>query len=130
MTGQLQILDGKRAGFLWEARSFPFWVGRAAEAALRLEEPGVWEKHLEFTCVRAEGFKVRVAPQALARLNGELFQESWLRSGDIVDLGGVRVRFWLPPAPLISWRFREWMTWLGMALLAGSEIFLAYWLCQ
>lgn len=130
MTGQLQILDGKRAGFLWEARSFPFWVGRAAEVALRLEEPGVWEKHVEFSCVPVEGFKVRVASQALARLNGELFEEAVLRNGDIIDLGGTRIRFWLPPAPLISWRFREWMTWLGVILLAGLEIVVAYWLCQ
>ena len=53
---RLRVLSGGLAGDETEARHFPFRVGRAPGADLRLEDPGVWEAHLELQRQPLAGF--------------------------------------------------------------------------
>ena len=130
MVGQFQVLDGKLAGNIFLARRFPLWIGRSLESQLRLEEPGVWDRHIQVVCDPLEGFVAEVHRPALARLNGEAMERGALRSGDVLELGGVRLQFWLPPLQVRDFRLREALTWVGLTLLAGVQIGLAYWLSQ
>lgn len=97
---------------------------------LRLEDPGVWDQHVEITCDREQGVTARVQAPALARLDGEAFEATVLRSGDILEIGGVRVQFWLAPAEVVTPWLREGLTWVGIGMVAALEIGLAYWIAR
>src|SRR5437762_2811665 len=112
---QLNILTGKMAGTSWSTRRFPVHIGRTPEADLQIEENGVWEKHLELKQTRAEGFVLQSRPEAPASINGEPAKEGVLRNGDIIQLGSVRIQFWLSATRQRGLRAREWFVWFGIA---------------
>jgi hypothetical protein len=51
-----------------------------------------------------------------------------LRNGDLLEMGALKVRFWLSESKQSSMRFREWATWAALALLTLGQIALIYWL--
>ncbi|MDW8310873.1 MAG: FHA domain-containing protein, partial [Verrucomicrobiales bacterium] len=66
---QLRILSGKQAGCECAVRRFPFQIGRAAENDLRLDDDGIWERHVALTFDPADGFVLRAEPDALVSVN-------------------------------------------------------------
>jgi hypothetical protein len=125
---QLDILTGKKAGTSWVARRFPVRLGRAMGADLQVEEPGVWEQHLELQFVPGEGIVLAPQAEALVTVNGKPAQRQVLRNGDTLDLGGLKLRFWLVRTRQGSMRFREVATWLAIAAISLGQIGLVYWL--
>src|SRR5690242_4336725 len=107
---QFKILSGKKAGSLWEARRFPVRIGRAANASLRLEEAGVWDEHLRIS-VDAEGFILETQGSAIASINGQPAQRAALRNGDTIEMGSVKLQFWLSEARQRGQGFREVFVW-------------------
>ena len=125
---QLKVLSGKKAGTTWVARRFPVSIGRSADADLRLEEHGVWDEHLQLDFDPAEGIVMSAQPNALATVNGQPAQQAVLRNGDVIDVGSLRMRFWLSETRQAGLRFREGMTWAGIAAISLGQIGLIYWL--
>jgi hypothetical protein len=125
---QFNILSGKMAGTSWVARHFPVRIGRAADSELLLEEPGVWDKHLILEAHSMEGFRLKAQSQALARVNGETKAEALLRNGDLIDLGSVRMQFWLTPARQVGIRWEEIFSWATIATVTFGQVALIYWL--
>jgi predicted component of type VI protein secretion system len=123
---QFQVLSGKMAGSKQVARLFPFRIGRSPEAHLRLEDPGVWDAHAEINFHRGDGYHLAANPDSLVLVNGERFAAARLRNGDVIELGGARLRFWLADAEQKKLVFREWSTWLLIAAVAFGEIALIY----
>lgn len=125
---QFNILTGRKAGIHWVARRFPVRVGRSPASDLVLEDDGVWNEHFELRFERGKGFLMRSAPDALVRVNGESLAEGLLRNGDVLDLGAVRLQFWLAaskPAGLVA---REWATWLLVGAMTLGQVALIYFL--
>src|SRR5262245_4576183 len=92
---QFKILSGKKAGVSEVVSRFPLQIGRSASADLALDENGVWDRHL---CVQFDskiGFIAVPETDAIVAINGQRIQEAVLRSGDIIDVGGARLQFWL-----------------------------------
>ena len=127
---QLDILSGKQAGTLWVARRFPFQLGRSPQAALVLEEPGVWDRHAEFTLRPGEGVMVSATTDASIIVNGQPVRQAVLRNGDLLEAGSVKLRFGLAPTRQHGLRLREAMTWLGLAALCLGQVALIYWLAE
>ena len=127
---QLDILSGKTAGRSWAVRRFPVQVGRAAGAHLQLEEPGVWDRHFELSLIPSEGFVATAHPNALLSVGGQPVQRRVLRNGDILDLGGLRIQFWLARTRQSGFRFRELMIWVTIGTISLAQIALVYWLLQ
>jgi pSer/pThr/pTyr-binding forkhead associated (FHA) protein len=126
---QLQILSGKQAGTRWVARRFPVRVGRDTANDLRLEEEGVWDRHCEFTFDPAQGIVLAVQPNALLTVNHEsVSTPHHLRNGDSIELGSVRLRFWLGDPALRGSRLREWFVWTLIAAMCLGQVALVYWL--
>ena len=123
---QLTILNGKAAGTPVVARRFPFAIGRDGAADLRLEEPGIWDRHLELTVSVPEGVVLQSNPAALTLLNGQPIQRARLRSGDLIEAGPSRLRFDLGPTRQRSLHLREGLVWAGLAALAGAQFLLVY----
>jgi predicted component of type VI protein secretion system len=123
---RLTILSGKMAGTEHSARHFPFRLGRAASADLRLEEDGVWERHAELSLDFATGFMLSAQSEALVAVNGHACREAVLRNGDEMDLGALKLRFWIGPTRQRSLRFREWLTWTAFVLITAVQLVLIY----
>ncbi len=127
---QLRILSGKKAGTNWDARRFPVRIGRSAANDLPLEEDGIWDEHFELTFDRAEGFVLTACPDALVTVNHEPAQTVRLRNGDSIEVGAVRMRFWLGEARQRGLRLREWFVWTLILAVSVGEIAVFYWLLQ
>jgi len=125
---QLKVLSGKMAGAVIAARHFPFQIGRGPGVDLRLEDDGVWERHAEVSFDRERGFVLKTQASALASVNGQPLAEGLLRSGDIIEMGAAKLCFWLGETRQKSLGFREWLAWLGFALVIALQLYLIWWL--
>ncbi len=125
---QLHVLTGKKAGTQAVARRFPFRVGRSSQAALVLEDAGVWDRHLEIDLRPAHGAVLTASDEALTLVNGETVREAALRNGDIIELGAVKLRFGLSATRQRSLRWRETLTWIVLAAFCLGQVALIYWL--
>ncbi|HWF17974.1 MAG TPA: FHA domain-containing protein [Verrucomicrobiae bacterium] len=123
---QLKIVSGKMAGTEQVARHFPFRIGRSASADLRVEEDGVWDEHLELAFHSTDGFILTAHPNALAAINGQPFREAVLRNGDAIEIGALKIRFWLGATRQSRLGLREWLTWTAFALIIAAQLFLIY----
>lgn len=124
----LRSLSRRVAGTETVARHFPFPIGRAPAAGLRLEAPGVWERHCEIVRDAEHGIRLRGHPDALTLVNGQAVKDVVLRNGDIIELGEVRLQFWLSPARQPGLGLREALTWACVVGLAAVQIALLLWL--
>jgi len=125
---QFNILSGKKAGDVYVARRFPVRIGRSPAADLQLEEEGVWDQHLLLDFKPDEGFMLSVQLNALAVLNGQCVQQNRLHNGDVIQIGPLKLQFWLSDARQRGLHFRESLTWVGIAALSLGQIGLIYWL--
>jgi len=123
---QLKVLSGKQTGTVALARRFPFVVGRNSTANLRLEEAGVWDRHLELNLQMPDGFTLKVHPQARATVNDQPVQQAVLRNGDLIAIGPVRIRFGLSETRQKGLRPREFLTWLALGALCATQVALIY----
>jgi len=127
---QLQILSGKMAGTLWVARRFPVRIGRDPANDLRLEDDGVWPRHLELSVDPANRFTITAQTDALLTVNHQSVRTANLRNGDSITLGSVQLQFWLAETRQRGVRGREWFVWALIAAICASQIALVYWLLQ
>lgn len=118
---QLRVLNGHRAGTAQTATRFPCTIGRANGDDLQLVEAGVWENHLQLDLQIPDGFRLRRLGQGRASVNGTEFDELVLRNGDVIELGAVKVRFWLAEVRQSDNRVREVLVWLGLVALVLLE---------
>ena len=91
------ILTGKKAGVSCAIRRFPARIGRSPAADLQLEEEGVWDQHLQVDFKPRDGFYLTTQPNALASVNGQPVAQTRLRNGDDVQIGALKMQFWLSP---------------------------------
>ena len=125
---RLRVLSGQKAGFDHEYTAFPFSIGRAANDELRLADNGVWDRHLTIDYQPGEGWFVRKNPKASAMLNHTPLEEARLKAGDELELGSVRIQFWLIESEQRELKGRERLTWAMIALAVAAQVALAVWL--
>ena len=125
---QLKVLSGKKAGTVWVARRFPVQIGRATANDLQLEESGVWDQHLKLQFNPQEGIVLTTQPDALATVNGQPVNRAVLRNGDTIDIGALKMQFWLSEPRQAGLRFREGLTWAAIAAISLGQVGLIYWL--
>ena len=127
---QLKILTGTMAGTIWVARHFPVRLGRSAAADLQLEAPGVWDEHLQITLAGQQGFLLETQPNALTTVNGKAAAQTALRNGDVIEIGSLKIQFWLGEAVQRSLKIRERLVWSLIAAVTLGQIALIYWLIR
>ena len=114
------------AGDIQVVRRFPFCIGRAAENDLRLEDQGVWDKHLTLEFQKNEGFTLQTAPEAFAAINEQPQTSARLRNGDIISFGSAKIQFWLAAPRQRGLRLREFFVWALLAAVTAVEFILIY----
>jgi pSer/pThr/pTyr-binding forkhead associated (FHA) protein len=127
---QLKILSGKKAGAVWVARRFPVRVGRSAASELQLEEDGVWDEHFQISFDPAAGFLLATRPDALVTVNGQPAQDALLRNGDLLEIGSLKLQFWLAESRQRGLLAREAFLWAMVTAVFLSQIALIYWLIE
>jgi hypothetical protein len=124
----LSVLAGRAAGSAQVARRFPFHIGRATGADLRLEDEGVWDRHAQIDLESPQGFILSAQPDTLVTVGGQPVTTAVLRNGDVLGLGGARIRFALSPTVLRGLGVREALTWIALGALCLGQVALIYWL--
>jgi predicted component of type VI protein secretion system len=127
---QLQILSGKQAGLLWDARRFPVRVGRAAGNDLQIQEDGVWDEHLRVELQAGEGFMLAAHPGALVSVNQSPVETIRLRNGDIITAGSARIAFRLSQTTQRGLKLRETFLWFVIAGVTISQLAMIGWLLR
>lgn len=125
---QIKILSGNKAGFSWDARHFPVRIGRSAKSHLQLEEAGVWDDHLKLSQNHADGFVLETHTNALASINGQPVQRAVLRNGDTIEVGSVKLQFWLSEPRQRGQALREAFVWALITGVCLGQVALVYWL--
>src|SRR6185369_2386085 len=95
---------------------------------LQVEEAGVWDDHLRLSLDPAEGFVLETQTNALASINGQPGQRAALRNGDIIEIGSLKLQFWMTEVPQKGLRMREAFVWAIIAGVCLAQIGLVYWL--
>jgi pSer/pThr/pTyr-binding forkhead associated (FHA) protein len=113
-------------GTSWVSRRFPIRIGRSPNSDLRLEEVGVWNEHAVLQLDPARNFSLIAQPEAIVRVNGKPTSQAVLRNGDTIELGVVRLQFWLEPARQRGLRLVEVFTWVAFAAVTLGEVILIY----
>jgi hypothetical protein len=127
---QLQILSGKLAGIVWDARRLPLHVGRTSGNDLQLEDDGVWNEHFQVALNPAEGFVLSVHPGALVTVNQTPTAAARLRNGDLITAGSAQLCFRLSETRQRGLRLREWFVWTLLLGVFLVEIALIGWLLR
>jgi hypothetical protein len=123
---QFTIHSREKAGRDCLASRFPYRIGRAPDADLRIEGDGVWDRHATLHFQRGEGFFLETETGALVSVNGQRTDRVRLRNGDWIECGSVKMRCWLAASKQRSLRPREFLTWAGLAALLALQIGLIY----
>ena len=98
-------------------------IGRASDADLPLEEPGIWPRHCRIARQGRE-LVCQAEAGALLSVNGAPVQQAVLRNGDVISVGALKIRFALSPVRQSSLRAIECLTWAALALLCLAQIAL------
>jgi pSer/pThr/pTyr-binding forkhead associated (FHA) protein len=130
LTIQFKIFSGKKAGLLWEARRFPVRIGRAPTADLQLEDDGVWDNHFQLDFLPAQGIILRAQPEAWVQVNGERLDQAVLRNGDTIELGSIRLQFWLGQTRQAGLGLKEGFSWSLIVAISLAQVALIYWLLR
>lgn len=121
---QFKAIAGNRDVTMWEVNTFPVNIGRAAGCEVRLEAPGVWDRHAAVGFDVEEGFILNGQEGAPTRVNGETVQQHRLRNGDIIEIGSVKLQCWLAEVKRRNQAWREKLVWIALALLTALQLVL------
>ena len=84
---QIQFLTGQpRRHYIWPDQ-FPVQLGRSGDCALRIEEEGVWERHVMIELDDENRFQLRRMSDASVMVNDEpMTKNQSLVNGDVLGL--------------------------------------------
>lgn len=105
----------------------PATVGRSPDNDLVVDGPGVWDRHVRFELDAEAGVRVRVlGPNARLWVEDRLVQETILRAGDCLTLGGLTFRFVLTPLRPQRRNLCAAQTWLLIGLTLVLQAILLW----
>lgn len=122
----LRVVEKGREPQIVSMTRFPFQVGRAADSDLRLQSPGLWDRHLRFDVESGEGLVVTCQEGALATVASEGIQRRRLRNGDEITVGGLLIQIYLAPVLRRSLGVWEFLFWTVMVAVALAQFVLGY----
>jgi len=126
---QLNILSGEYQQQFVESNIFPMRIGRGKDCHLQLGDTGVWEHHLELNLNEEHHFTIRTAPDATAMVNGQPLEGVQpLHNGDLIEIGMVKIQFWLGSVQQKNLGIREAAAWTLLLVVILAEIYLLFWL--
>ena len=126
---QLQVLTGQpRRHYVW-ADEFPVRLGRVADSTMRIEEEGVWDNHVAIELDVENRFHLQHISDASVMVNGKPMTDGQpLANGDVLELGSVKLQFWLGTVRQHRISAREAAVWALLAAVTAAQVCLLLWL--
>ena len=126
---QLNILSGEYEQQFVKSNAFPILIGRGEDCHLQLVDTGIWENHLELNLNEKHHFTIRTASDATAMVNGQPLEGGQLlHNGDLIEIGMVKIQFWLGSVEQKNLGIREAAAWALLLSVTVAEIYLLFWL--
>ena len=126
---QLNILSGEYQQQFVKSNTFPIRIGRGENCQLQLVDTGIWKNHLELNLNEQHYFTIRTASDATAMVNGKPLEGvQLLRNGDLIEIGLVKIQFWLGTVQQKNLGIREATAWALLLAVTLGEIYLLIWL--
>jgi predicted component of type VI protein secretion system len=126
---QLNILSGEYQHQFVNSNTFPLHIGRGENCHLQLVDKGVWENHLELNLNMEHHFTIRTTSDATAMVNGKPLEGIQpLHNGDLIEIGMVKIQFWLGSVQQKNLGIREAAAWALLLSVTIAEIYLLFWL--
>jgi len=124
---ELMVLTGPQTGVRLVVPSLPASVGRGREMGVQLTGSGVWDRHFDLLATPDGRVGVRVIGDARVVIDSVSVTERSLRNGEVLEVGGIQVRFLIDEVPQRSLAVREASVWLLALLILVLQIYLAWW---
>jgi len=122
---QLRVSRGAQEISHCIVQKVPFTIGKSPTADLCLEAAGVWDVHVSLELDQESGkFKASALDEALLLVNGESCRTAFLKSGDLLQLGGCHLSVTLSPAEQRELTIQEFSAWALLFLVTILEIAL------
>ena len=126
---QLNILSGEYQQQFVKSNTFPIRIGRGENCQLQLVDTGIWENHLELNLNEKHHFTIQTASDATAMVNGKPLEGvQLLYIGDLIEIGMVKIQFWLGTVQQKNMRIREAAAWTLLLTVTVAEIYFLFWL--
>lgn len=108
---QFEVFRSGQKPVVHPVAALPCRIGRSGKCGLRLQEPGIWEEHVELSQGADDSFQISRVGEGSLILNGESRDDGRLVNGDTIELGATKLRFWLTPVRPRSQVAGDWMFW-------------------
>jgi len=95
-----------------------------------MEEAGVWDEHVKLSLDPPKVFCSKLKTDAFASINGKQAQRAALRNGDIIELGSLKLQFWLSEAPRVDCGFAKRLSGTIITAVCLAQVALVYWLIK
>jgi pSer/pThr/pTyr-binding forkhead associated (FHA) protein len=115
------VTDSRGAVTQHIADSFPYIIGRSTDSDLRVEAPGIFEKHASIHAGENARFVIRAEGESFLLRNGESIRSAQLAPGDEITIGSARLLVSLAPARQKSLSRAEFVLWLLLAGVVNAE---------
>jgi len=127
---ELTILDGPERGRVMTLSRFPARVGRRSEVEGSLTGPGVWDHHFSICEDENRRFKLVVEDGARVSVGGQFVEGISLRNGEVLGVGGLRLRFGLKVPEQRPLETRERAVWVMGAMILLFEGWIIHWVSR
>ncbi len=119
---RLTVLEGKRKGQHFDIASYPFVVGRDVEANLRMPDLGVWGNHVAIELEAGGEPCLKRLSGGMVSVNADPVDSSRLRSGDLIGMGSVILRFSSSPVRLRNLGWLDVSVWFAVGVVVLLEL--------
>lgn len=121
---ELELVRSDQDSKTFPVSKFPCVIGRGSRCDIRLNEPGIWVEHAEITLQPDNSFRIEKKGDGSLLLKGEAITQAEIHAGDIIDLGGVKLRFRLAPVHPGAQSVGDWLFWGSVALVVVAMVTL------
>ncbi len=120
----LTVVEGVEKGRRFDIASFPFVIGKNANAELTLTDAGVWPDHIALELPEGKGPQVSRLGEGTLSLNSEPTESAPLRNGDLMSIGATLLRFGVAPPERKSLLVHNMASWIAVGLIVLLELAL------
>ena len=124
---ELVVLTGPQSGSQLAVPRLPARVGRSREADVQLSGPGVWDRHFDLVATPEGRVAIRTLGEARVVIDSVSVAEQTLRNGELLEVGGIQVRFLMVESRQRPLTARETFVWSLAAIVVCLQGYLVWW---
>ncbi len=124
---ELMVLTGPQSGSHLLIPRLPACVGRSREVEVPLSGPGVWDRHFDLVTTPEGRVALRTIGEARVMIDSVSVTERPLRNGELLEVGGIKLRFLIVESSQQPLTAREFSVWALATAIVGLQGYLVWW---